>query len=265
MTTQILSAMGAPLGKPEDMIGADEWNKSGYFESKEAVELNLQLMLGVGIDTNIWMDPPVRPVKRLASFVTSPKWRYFLPCSDKDITQRAEKISKPLQSFSQRNAGVFVKDPRFAVTHKAWTEHGHVEGIILSFRNPNSVARSIQKRDLIPRFISLKTWYKYNAEFLRNLKSDTPLLLVDYDQFFDENSHGYITQLAQSLANVTGQKRVTKFAKEAINISERHHLGSTAHLPKKIQNAYNALKECSAAGPVWTDAEHLCNRLDEVI
>ena len=263
MTAQILNAMGAPFTPIEEMIGANEWNKGGYFESKRVVDLNTQLMLGAGIDTSIWLNPPESPFKRLTSFMTTPKWRYFLPRNDQYIARRANKISQEIQSYGTANTDLFVKDPRFAITHQAWTKHSDVKGVILSFRNPESVARSIKKRDLFPRFVSFNTWYQHNVEFLKNVMPETPIILIDYDRFFDDSASDYISRLAVSIAEVTKHEMLPEAVENVINRAERHYQSeSLDRLPHKIREAYKTLIECSETGPVWISARLLSEKFN---
>ena len=265
LTAHLIYQMGGQFAALSNMIGADNWNKGGYFEDKDAVDLNARLMLGAHINTNVWLYPKVKPMSRILSLVSSPKWRYLLPLEQNRLLKRAASIQDNLLRFDQVNKGKFVKDPRFAITLPAWTRYGNIESIILPFRNPASVATSIAKRDLVPKPLGLNLWYKYNITFLKAAKPDLPILLVDYDQFFGKDANDYLEKFYLALSSKIPQKLSNETVKNIIVDKERHHdIVDVSNLPSKIRSSYIVLKEQAGTGPEWSDIKRVSSQLNNV-
>ncbi|WP_436640550.1 hypothetical protein [Microbaculum sp. FT89] len=247
MTAMLLSELGAPFGDPGDLIAADQWNQSGYYESKEAVGINLRLLLGLGVDIDNWIHPPANPAKRLVNIFTSGKWRYLLSTSEATLRKRADALAPEIGAFGTHTRGLFVKDPRFAVTYGLWHDQIPVEGTVFCFRHPEAVRRSISRRDLMPKAIGTRMWLQHNRDFIRLLSGDEPVLLVDYDQFFTPQARERISRLATFVSGVIGTSADVEAAVSRIDLNQRHH--RTADLPidnREAKAAYEALRAVSA-------------------
>jgi hypothetical protein len=264
MTASLLAGLGAPFGAAEDMIAADQWNQSGYFESKEAVAINLRLLLGLGVNVDTWLYPLAKPSARLTSAFTSGKWRYLLPASQAKMERRAKALAPDMDAFLIRSKGLFVKDPRFAVTYRLWRARGPVEGTIFCFRHPEAVRRSIAKRDLMPRAIATRMWLQHNRGFIEALSGDEPVLLVDYDAFFSPDAGARVERLAAFVNRFTARSTDAAGAVGAIDLKQRHH--ETADLPigsREAAAVYNAIRQVSATQDTALPASELRLRLLE--
>jgi hypothetical protein len=247
MTLLLLSALDAPFGDPADMIAADQWNRSGYFENREAVGINLRLLLGLNVDVDNWIYPPANQVARLVNVFTSGKWRYLFPVSDATIEKRANALDDEITDFGARFEGVFVKDPRFAVTYAHWRKRLEIEGAVFCFRHPVSVQRSIARRDLMPTRMASRMWLQYNAGFVNALSGHEPVLLVDYDNFFTPHTPDYIARLGAFVAARTGATPDVEKALARIDTRQRHHSAESAAIANPAAAAaYEALRAVAA-------------------
>lgn len=103
-----------------------------------------------------------------------------------------EQVSKrngnQINQFLQRtiadsnNNILAFKDPRFCLTLPIWLEAieslGHAPCIIFSYRSPNAVASSIQKRNGLGYERGLYLWLEYNLRALTSLKDRNCLKVV---------------------------------------------------------------------------------------
>lgn len=264
MTASLLAGLGADFGAPGDMIAADQWNQSGYFESKEAVGINLRLLLGTGVNVENWIHPPARPSARLVNVFTSGKWRYLLPATSAMVRRRADALSADMAEFGRRSAGLFVKDPRFAVTYRYWRERAAIEAAVFCFRHPEAVCRSIAKRDLMPRSVAMRMWLQHNRDFALSLSGDEPVVLVDYDRFFSPEAGDRIARLARFVSAATGKPGNASAAASMIDLKQRHH--RTADLPignGRARAVYEALARVSAGESEPVPAGRLRERLEK--
>lgn len=162
LAARLLHQAGGDFGDPVGFYPANRWNPDGYFEQREILALNRELLHGA------W--------GKLAYF--------FLP-SAASVRRRGKKLGTKLADVGVRYRGRIVKDPRFCVTAPAWLDHGVEFGkILICLREPQEVARSLGQRNKIPHALALRLWeehFRLNLEFVR----DRPHRWLSYAHLLD--------------------------------------------------------------------------------
>lgn len=141
----MLSLLGAEA--PKTLEIANQWNEKGYWESKEIMSFHDRLLHSA--DSN-WKD-----------------WGKFDP--NWLGSPRAEVFSRefaPLLAQEFGEAPLFVmKDPRACRFAPFWLRelqrHGISAKIVLPFRNPLEVARSLERRDSMEPVEALLLWLRH--------------------------------------------------------------------------------------------------------
>ena len=119
----------------------------------------------------------------------SKKWKYLLfPNQDKLESNFKIIHTNKEFDFIKSQKELFVKDPRFCLTIKFWQNISDIQYIFFSFRNPLSVASSIQKRDGLPKIFGLKLWEYHTKTFFENVREGTKIKLINFDNFNKEST-----------------------------------------------------------------------------
>lgn len=238
---QCLDYLGADFGKPDRFFPADKWNQQGYLENIDIVDLNNRAVLGEKATFNFWMEQPERRLERIINSISSRKWKYFFFPRLNGIYQRAMKHANSIEGFSEEYADKFVKDPRFCLTLKAWLELGDIRQIVFCFRDPESVAGSVRRRESLPLAFGYRYWLYHVAGFMEQAPDNIPILLVDFDAFFDSDTqYAAFNRLAHALGNdeFDAQGLVKTLD---IRLRTQHPKGRP--MPARVARAYEALRE----------------------
>ncbi|MEM9580135.1 MAG: hypothetical protein AAF891_05560 [Pseudomonadota bacterium] len=244
---QALSRLGVDFGPADRLFPADFWNQNGYFESIEVVDINNQLILGRGTPIDLWLKAPENGMQRALNSFKSRKWKYLFRPSVAAACGRAAGFEKEIVSAHATYEGLSVKDPRFCLTLGAWAERGPVEGVIFSFRNPWAVATSIQRREKLPLRMGYQQWLYHIRGFWSQVAQDTPVFLVDFDQFFEAGTQAAaFDRLIRHVGHddVAARRAVLV---EALDLRLRHHKQIADPMPEAITHAYEGLLSLYAA------------------
>lgn len=160
----ILEALGLDLGDPRAFYGADQWNERGYYEREDVIDINSRILTGF-------------PRTRGAVTSILSQIRYLTMPSQQAIDRRAGRLGDQIAQLAHELRGVAVKDPRFCLTLRAWEPF--VSSVVVCLRHPDPVARSLHRRQRIPRKLALRFW-DYHAEGLLDLPAEE-VLYVDFD------------------------------------------------------------------------------------
>jgi hypothetical protein len=238
---QCLDYLGADFGEPDRFFPADKWNQQGYLENIDIVDLNNRAVLGEKAKFDYWMQQPAQRVERIINSISSRKWKYFFFPGLDGIYQRAMKYSDSIERFSEEYEGKFVKDPRFCLTLQAWHELGDIQTIVFCFRNPASVAGSIRRRESLPLAFGYRYWLYHVAGFMAQAPGDIPILLVNFDDFFDSDTqHAAFSRLASVMGN---DKFDVQGLIRTLNIKLRTQYSQGKGMPARIERSYEALRE----------------------
>lgn len=225
MLSHLVQKMGGDFGPEEELIGADRWNQDGYLENVKFVEMNNKLILGLNSNVKYWAKPETSPVKRLASSIISGKFKYLLFPTSFTIEKRAVRLNSQLGILAERFKNKVIKDPRFSLTLGSWQSRADIEGVIFCFRNPDSVRKSIEKRDLMPNYLANRFWLYHHQLFFDSLEGDRPVLLVNFDDFFNSRCDAQLLKIEHFLRNNCNLPVKYTNAGNVIDRSKRHHDG----------------------------------------
>jgi GT2 family glycosyltransferase len=172
LVARALAASGLYAGSSGDMLAAQADNPLGFFERRDLVDLNDELLAEAGAS---WFDPPAAPVP--------------------DGAGRAEAVRERLLAGAAPGAGAFLKDPRLCLTWPAWMQPETV--VLYVYRNPLAAADSLRRRNAFPLAYGLALWEHYNRCALQALEG-RPHLCVSYDAIAADS--GELARMLDNLA-----------------------------------------------------------------
>jgi hypothetical protein len=207
VVTQLIHAMGAYAGQPDELMPADMFNPTGFWEHGAAVEIDTEILDALGAD---WSDIRAVEISRLSE------------------EQRAGFIARArrlVQSLQGRGAFV-LKDPRMSLLFPLWQEALTNPVCVIVWREPMAVARSLTTRDRLPLLISLAVWDHYNRRVLRDTEG-LPRVLVSYEELLAEPDrvvrklHAELTALGMEGLRVPSGENLEQIVKSDFNRSGR--------------------------------------------
>lgn len=163
MVCQLLAACGASFGDDADLLPADRWNASGYFEAKAVMDVNSRIITGFarhGSPFEAWLA----------------KVAYLRMPRRSRIEARAPRHRETVAALGRKYEPCVVKDPRFCLTLQHWRNWTDVSRIVVCMRNPAAVVESLLRRHGIPR------WYgaRFYAWHIDSLVAQLPAQSVSY-------------------------------------------------------------------------------------
>jgi hypothetical protein len=195
--TSLLGSLLPHLGValPGPLIAGDQHNPEGYFERRDVVDLQEQLLIALD---RFWAGPRgSEPLPR--------HWRSH------PETRRVEQgLRELLQREAGRQAGPWaIKDPRSSVLLPLWRDLCRELGIplrlVLAVRSPEAVVASVMARDErlagMTWWRAQQLWWRFNAAVLRSQPApgEPAPLVLHYETWFQEPQ-----AQARSLAEALG-------------------------------------------------------------
>jgi hypothetical protein len=165
LVARILARLGVYLGETADFVAPARDNPQGFFERRDIVALNDELLSRNGGSA---IDPP-----RL-----EPGWERA-PALDPLRREAAALI----EGWTTGRALVGWKDPRTSLTLPFWRTLLPVELTLLVIRHPLEVASSLAARDGIATDHGSRLFVAY---VVSALQSDPDAVIVRYQDLFDE-------------------------------------------------------------------------------
>jgi len=203
--TGALECLGVAL--PSDLLPPMEDNPKGYFEGVQVLEINERILESLQSsydDTRYTIDIPEGTVAA------------FLP-----------EVKRFIEAEFQYSKFFALKDPRLCLTFPVWeralTELGISVKIIIPYRNPFEIARSLQKRNDFSVEKGILLWVKYflHAEFYSRGQAR---LFVGFNQLLQKTQ-----EKINELAVFTGVELVENSTKSLDNFLDKdlkhHNLG----------------------------------------
>ncbi len=162
LVAELVSALGVYPGGRDQLTPPDIFNPTGYWEHSEAVTIDGEILQELG---GSWSDVAGVNVARLSG-----------PVRD----AFAKRLRGVIGSLTDR--GVFlIKDPRMSIVFPLWREVLANPVVIIVWRDPIAVARSLARRDKRPLVLSLALWEHYNRTLLHD-SAGLPRILVSYEE-----------------------------------------------------------------------------------
>lgn len=163
LVAQACSAAGISAGPPEEMLAAQSDNPAGFFEHRNLVALNDDLLESSGAS---WFAPG-RVIQR-----------------DVPLPDAGLKLLEHLRASG--NGQFLLKDPRLCLTWPVWEDQIEDPTLLYVYRDALSVARSLNRRNHFPLQLGLLLWEDYNRRALRYLADATgSTLAVSYDSILE--------------------------------------------------------------------------------
>jgi glycosyltransferase involved in cell wall biosynthesis len=159
--TRLLHAMGAYVGAEDELLPALECNSEGFWERQDIVDINEALFDSLN---SSWDTPQENHNKSLSA--------------------------KALQEFNTSAAAVIedlnchspwvIKDPRLCLFMDLWKPLLANPFVVVCWRDPLEVARSLKRRDGLPISYGLALWELYTVSAL-NAAADTAHCVFSYN------------------------------------------------------------------------------------
>lgn len=233
LTTELLSSYGLYLGEKEELCKPNQNNQRGYFENRSAVWLNNKILYEHGMH---WASLNEDIINKIET-------RY---------TSEINAILQQMIGKARDGQVLLLKDPRMCITEPVWKrqmeELGIEEHIVMVFRHPYEVAKSIEVRNHIDFSYALKIWFYNNFSALcRMAECNTSALVLNHDNYFME----YEEQIGK-IETFLGWQGSNSAAGEIIDVTLRHNNAKeinkevNARLQSIVFEMYQYLIELSA-------------------
>jgi hypothetical protein len=165
--TRAINLLGVYLGEETDFIPPTPYNPEGYWER---------------IDINMLLNRILDSLRRSWDATLPLPEGWHLP--EEASPFRSELTDLIKQAFSGHSVWAW-KDPRTSILIDLW-KHVLKEAdtdlvCLFTIRNPIDVARSLERRDGMPRDRAYGVWFNYNVAAL-NAVSGIPCVFVSYDR-----------------------------------------------------------------------------------
>ncbi len=157
---RVLNMMGASLGPPDRVKGANPENPKGFWENDDVVELNNQVLAAQGC---LWC--------RLSAFDAS-------KLTDEALSTLARR-ARDLVIGLDGSRPWAVKDPRMCLLLPFWRLLLEVPVCVIVNRNALEVAQSLRTRNHIPLHAGIAMWELHSLEALRG-SLGLPRILIQY-------------------------------------------------------------------------------------
>ena len=177
----VVRQLGVDLGPDEEFLPPDSNNESGYFELKELVYVNNDILAQYG---GSWDDVPELP----------PGWEKSGQLEP--IRDRARDLLRRRFAGSPQWGW---KDPRTCITLPFWQRLVPGLRYVICVRNPIDVAHSLRLREGEERGLDQQVldWLRHTASALA-YTADRRRIAVHYERFF-EDAEREVTRLARFL------------------------------------------------------------------
>ena len=140
---RLLNLLGVDLGPPSDLMEAKPDNPHGFWERKDVVQLNDDLLARLG---GRWDDPPASgSIDGLDDL--------------SDFLDRGRSIAK---CITGPRPG--IKDPRASLLLGFWLKVWPTARVVVCLRDPVAVARSLEKRNGFDSSKTSELWLRYTLD-----------------------------------------------------------------------------------------------------
>lgn len=177
-TAHTLAELGLSTPRAGDLIGANQYNERGHWESKRLSRFDENVLRQLG---GTWSAPP--PI--------SVGWEDAADVGVKELRSRAAELAAEILP----RPPAVMKDPRLCLLLPFWRKVLSEDPVaVLVFRDPLEVALSLQRRNGFPLTLGLALWHRYVRQSLVSL-SGLPVLVVEYGRVLEEPGR-FVLELA---------------------------------------------------------------------
>ncbi len=259
LLANLLSELGFNLGT--DLMAPDEWNESGYWESKSILTIHEKILKAL----NLTWDDPSLALPLPEGWMSRP-----------EIQSLRHELVEIIRKEVERTDSIFaVKDPRTAVLLPLWDEILNELGVdpvcLLAIRHPASVAASLKKRNNLSASHAQLLWLKTNIDAL-TYSGEKLRAIVDYDLWF-RNRRLQAESLLTALDLPRSQmSTISEKLESVVQAGLRHHDdnenaacfplveklyaalsrgAATSSIPAEIDEIKRTFAETSEYGSMW--------------
>lgn len=192
----LLANSGATAGSESSLLPGDRRNATGYYEQRDVVALNDDILAYAGA---CWWAPPDSSIIARSEWVT-----------------RARETAETVGIMGRERPLAVFKDPRISFTWPVWT-HALRRNIfpLIVVRHPLEVARSLWERDAMPIPVGLALWEQYVCAIFSSL-GEQSAQLVHYDALV--NQPGEAQRWLAELLTATGADDPSSSAQSACDL-----------------------------------------------
>lgn len=243
----ILNKLGVYFGKNEDLIPPRKDNPEGFWELSEIVSFHEDLLKELSSNTNSTI--PLQDIN-----------------FENKILQPYKKRLKEIinKHFSGQSLWGW-KDPRTCVFLPLWLEVLYEMDIdikfIIQFRNPVDVAKSLEKRNGLPKNRAYRSWYLHNLQALK-WSSNYKRISVNYDTLLADWE--LVISNVSKFLNVTSleddpelKHLINSFIRKDLRHSHSNYTDIIQMTPEKIINLYDKLLETEKDNKILEQDEFL--------
>jgi hypothetical protein len=231
LVAQIVNALGVYAGEPDELIPPDMFNPTGFWEHRNAADLNHEILatLGAGWDDVVPADVSLLTKDQRSGFIA-----------------RASDIIRSLQG----RGPFLLKDPRLSLLFPIWRSELADPICIIAWREPMAVARSLATRDGLPLLASIALWEHYTRAVLRETEG-LPRVLVSYEELLAEpvrvtrELHDALTRLGVSGLSVPSEGRLRQIVNPDFNRSGKTEIADDSFLDPEQRALQDAM--CTGA------------------
>jgi hypothetical protein len=232
LVARALSALGVELG--DNLWGPRDDNPTGFWEDRDVVALDEQLLERAGVDWNLLVFPEAET---------------WTGATFEDLKERAVELVR--ERLSRYGAWGF-KDPRASRVLPFWKDVfatlGVEAGYLLTVRHPLDVAGSLGRRNELPRLHSHLLWLEHVCRSLTDT-AGARRCFVDYDELVEQPAV-QARRLAQALdipVTPAIEEGIAAFAGGFVADGLRHHRtgAGAAHddVPKPAIRLYALMRD----------------------
>ena len=201
MVARIVNLLGVHLGDPSDLVQPADDNRAGFWEHREIVGLNDEVLATMGGSAAV---PPALPTGWELSSALDP------------LRERATEV---IQRLSAGHALAGWKDPRTSLTLPFWRTVAPIQATVLVLRHPLEVLRSLIARDSISEGEAARLYVRYNLAALQN---DPACAVVTFEELFND-ADATVERLTHELPLEPPDAMTAERLRTWIDPALRHH------------------------------------------
>lgn len=236
MVARLLARSGVYLGPEKDLLAPGPDNPEGYWENREFLRVNDELLDRYG---GAWDVVPAFPES----------W-WERPELD-DLRAQARAV---VEQFDGRGVWGW-KDPRNSLTLPFWRSLVPGLRVVVCVRNPLEIARSFMRRGYSSTRFSLGLWVAYTDRLLAAVELGD-CVATHYASYFHDPERE-LRRVADALELDASESVLRAAREDAVIPSLRHNRvwlhDLTAALPAEVAARYERL--CAASGPVFAASQ----------
>ena len=217
--TAAVREMGVNVGDHADLLLPQEDNRSGFWERRDCMAINDELLAATG---SSWLNPT--PYSARAVQATRLQ----------DLQTRARRTIATLAAAS---GSWVLKDPRFCITADFWQQTFGAVVYVPVIRDPVSIARSLQVRDDLPIEFALALWETYTRAMLKQLRHQkyAPVFHAQLDQSPEDALSALHVALGQRAVTVV--ERLNRASVQQWRAEHVHHHAKRKELESQLSSS----------------------------